>query len=140
MPQTLSAPVRPDSATGPETPDEQVRRQARDTVAVLGLDDVELAPGLVHALIRAGFAVQTGATAGGVEIRACPEHYGSGSLLVSWAPHEAAHTPLDPRITHVEGVMAGALLETVRALGFRAKRLGASYSVQVQPWGSDDPV
>lgn len=35
--------------------------------------------------------------------------------------------------------MACALLATVRALGFRAKRLGASYAVQVQPWESDAP-
>ncbi|MFQ6146796.1 hypothetical protein ACLMNJ_27595 [Streptomyces seoulensis] len=139
MPFTLSGPARPESA-GPDTLDEQLRRRARETVAGLGLGDVELAPDLVHDLIRAGFAVQTGTTAGGVEIRSCPEYYGAGSLLVSWAPHEAAHTPLDSRITHVEGVMAGALLETVRALGFRAKRLGASYSVQVQPWSSDDPL
>ncbi|MCX5182871.1 hypothetical protein [Streptomyces sp. NBC_00268] len=76
---------------------------------------------------------------GGVEIRPCPECYGSGSLLVSWARHEAAYTPLDPRVTHVESVMACALLDTVRALGFRAKRLGASYAVQVQPWEFDAP-
>ncbi|KOG74288.1 MULTISPECIES: hypothetical protein [Streptomyces] len=98
-----------------------------------------IAPDLVHALLRAGFGIQTDVLTGGVEIRSCPEHYGPGSLLVSWAPHEAAYAPLDARVTHVESVMTGALLDAVRALGFRAKRLGASYSVQVQPWGSGAP-
>ncbi|GGS55653.1 hypothetical protein AB0E75_13060 [Streptomyces griseoviridis] len=125
----------------PDHTDEILCRQACHIVTSLDLHDVELAPGLVHALLRAGFGIQAdtptgGALTGGVEIRSCPEHYGPGSLLVSWAPHEAAYTPLDPRVTHVEGLMTCALLDTVRALGFRAKRLGASHSVQVQPWGS----
>ncbi|MQY13503.1 hypothetical protein SRB5_36510 [Streptomyces sp. RB5] len=117
--------------------DARLHRQARETVAALGLADAELLPDLVHALIRAGFAVQTGPATGGVEIRHCPEHYGPHSLLVSWAPHEAAYTPLDPRVTRVEDVMADALLHSLRALGFRAGRLGPSFSVQVRPWGSD---
>ncbi|MCX5355769.1 hypothetical protein [Streptomyces mirabilis] len=131
--------ARPAPAGAQDPVGENLRRQARTVVAALGLGGTELAPQLVFALLRAGFGIQTGRLTGGVEIRPCPEYYGSGSLLVSWAPHEAAYTPLDPRVTHVEGVMACALLDTVRALGFRAKRLGASYSVQVQPWGSDAP-
>ncbi|MFF5860577.1 hypothetical protein ACFY8B_34145 [Streptomyces sp. NPDC012751] len=125
---------------GAQAPDgESLRRQARSVVTALGLDGTGIAPDLVHALLRAGFPIQTDTLTGGVEIRTCPEYYGPGSLLVSWAPHEAAYTPLDPRVTHVESVMTGALLDAVRALGFRAKRLGASYSVQVQPWGSGVP-
>ncbi|CAM5489368.1 hypothetical protein [Streptomyces fumanus] len=137
MPHTHHGPA---TAVSDHT-DDALRRQARHIVTTLDLHDVELAPDLVHALLRAGFGIQAdtptgGALTGGVEIRSCPEHYGPGSLLVSWAPHEMAYTPLDPRVTHVEGLMTCALLDSVRALGFRAKRLGASYSVQVQPWGS----
>ncbi|MEU2336143.1 hypothetical protein ABZ608_21525 [Streptomyces sp. NPDC013172] len=135
------APTRPGThpPAGPESASEALRRQARSIVTALDLDRTGIAPDLVHALLRAGFGIQTDILTGGVEIRSCPEHYGPGSLLVSWAPHEAAYTPLDARVTHVEGVMTGALLDAVRALGFRAKRLGASYSVQVQPWGSGAP-
>jgi hypothetical protein len=106
-------------------------------VTALGLAEAELAPDLVHALLRAGFGVQSDTLFGGVEIRSCPQHYGAEALLVSWAPHEAAYTPLDPRITHVEDIMAGALMDTVRALGFRTERLGVSYSVLVRPGSSD---
>ncbi|MEQ6028312.1 hypothetical protein SOM70_37825 [Streptomyces salinarius] len=131
---------RPALADAQEDPvGERLRRQARTVVATLGLDSTGVAPDLVHALLRAGFRIQTDILTGGVEIRPCPEYYGSGSLLVSWAPHGAAYTPLDARVTHVESLMTGALLDTVRALGFRAKRLGASYTVQVQPWGSCVP-
>ncbi|MGV9355429.1 hypothetical protein [Streptomyces misionensis] len=135
------APTRPGSrpAAGPESDSEALRRQARSIVTALGLGRTGIAPDLVYALLRAGFGIQTDVLAGGVEIRACPDYYGTGSLLISWAPHEAAYTPLDARVTQVERVMAGALLDAVRALGFRAKRLGASYSVQVQPWGSGAP-
>ncbi|MBO1334382.1 hypothetical protein J3486_24435 [Streptomyces sp. VRA16 Mangrove soil] len=120
--------------------DENLRRTARSVISTLGLHDVELAPELVHALLRAGFGLQAGPASGepptgGVEIRSCPDHYGPGSLLLSWAPHASAYSPLDPGVTEVEGLMSCALLDTVRALGFRAKRLGASYSIQVQPWG-----
>ncbi|MGR6973641.1 hypothetical protein ACU639_29295 [Streptomyces cynarae] len=131
--------MRPGPAAAPESVSEALCRQARSVVAALGLDRSGIAPDLVHALLRAGFGIQSDTLTGGVEIRSCPEHYGPGSVLISWAPHEAAYTPLDARVTQVEGVMTGALLETVRALGFRAKRLGASYSVQVQPWASDAP-
>lgn len=117
---------------------EALVRRARALVTALGLAEAaELAPDLVHALLRAGFDVQSNTPFGGVEIRSCPQYYGAGSLLVSWAPHEAAYTPLDPHITHVEDIMAGALLDTVRALGFRADRLGVSYSVLVRPGSSD---
>ncbi|MEV7816303.1 hypothetical protein AB0P05_37330 [Streptomyces flaveolus] len=135
------APTRPGMrpAAAPEPDSEALRRQARAVVTALDLDRTGIAPDLVHALLRAGFGIQTDVLTGGVEIRSCPEHYGPGSLLVSWAPHEAAYAPLDARVTHVESVMTGALLDAVRALGFRAKRLGASYSVQVQPWGSGAP-
>ncbi|AEY86107.1 hypothetical protein ACWC4C_39780 [Streptomyces olivaceoviridis] len=118
---------------------EDVRRQARSVVAALGLDGTPLAPGLVFSLLRAGFGVQTETLTGGVEVRACPEHYGPGSLLISWAPHEAAYTPLDPRVTQVEGIMTDALLNTVRALGFTAERLGVSYSVLVRARSADAP-
>ncbi|MEV5178034.1 hypothetical protein AB0L10_45205 [Streptomyces flaveolus] len=114
-----------------------LRRQARSVVAALGLEGTALAPDLVFSLLRAGFGVQTDPSTGGVEVRDCPEHYGPGSLLVSWAPHEAAYTPLDPRVTRVEGIMTDALLDTVRALGFGAERLGVSYSVRVRPGSSD---
>ncbi|CAM5553021.1 MULTISPECIES: hypothetical protein [Streptomyces] len=103
---------------------EGLRRQARSVVAALGLDGTELAPDLVFSLLRAGFGVQTDARSARVEVRDCPEHYGAGSLLISWAPHEVAYTPLDPRVTRVESIMTDALLDTVRALGFRAERLG----------------
>ncbi|MGW4597821.1 hypothetical protein ACWEOA_21305 [Streptomyces sp. NPDC004457] len=118
---------------------DSLRRQARSVVAALGLEGTGLAPDLVLSLLRAGFGVQSDAMTGGVEIRACPAHYGPGSLLVSWAPHEAAYTPLDPRVTRVEGIMTDALLDTVRALGFGAERLGVSYSVRVMPGNSDAP-
>ncbi|MFH9089899.1 MULTISPECIES: hypothetical protein [unclassified Streptomyces] len=118
---------------------EALRRQARSVVAALGLDGTPSAPGLIFSLLRAGFGVQTEALTGGVEVRACPEHYGPGSLLISWAPHEAAYTPLDPRVTQVESIMTDALLNTVRALGFPAERLGVSYSVLVRPGSSDAP-
>ncbi|MEU6845472.1 hypothetical protein ABZ930_26690 [Streptomyces sp. NPDC046716] len=133
-------PTTPAPAGAADHADENLRRKARSVIGTLGLHDVELASELVHALLRAGFGIQA-ATAtgrpmtGGVEIRPCPDHYGPGSLLLSWAPHESAYIPLDPSVTEVEGLMSCALLDTVRALGFRAKRLGASYSIQVQPWG-----
>ncbi|MGW0082267.1 hypothetical protein [Streptomyces sp. NPDC003393] len=133
MSYTLNSFTHP----GVHSPDEQLRQRTRATLAVRRLGDAELAIDLVRALIRAGFAMQTGTAAGGVEIRSCPEYYGPRSVLLSWAPHEAAYAPIDPHTTQVEEVMACALLETVRALGFSAKRLCPSFSIQVQPWSSD---
>ncbi|MEU1369215.1 hypothetical protein ABZ454_24215 [Streptomyces sp. NPDC005803] len=132
-PQTPASSLVP----GPDPAGKALVRRARTLVTALGLAESELAPDLVHALLRAGFGVQSDMLFGGVEIRSCPQYYGAGSLLVSWAPHEAAYAPLDPRITQVEDIMAGALLDTVRALGFRADRLGVSYSVLVRPGGRD---
>jgi hypothetical protein len=136
--RTAVAPLLPGPvlADVTERADDALRRRARSLVVALGLEEAGSAPGLVFALLRAGFEVRCGPPAGGVEIRHCPDHYGSGSLLVSWAPHEAAYTPLDPRVTQVEEIMAGALLDTVRALGFPAERLGVSYSVLVRPEAS----
>jgi glycerol uptake facilitator-like aquaporin len=81
-------------------------------------------------LERAGFTIHGGGPAGGVEIRPCPAEYGGG-LLLSWAPHAAAFSPIDERVTAVEKIMADALMAVVSELGFTAKRLGESFSVRI---------
>jgi glycerol uptake facilitator-like aquaporin len=78
----------------------------------------------------AGFAIHGAGPAGGVEVRPCPAEYGGG-LLVSWAPHAAAFSPIDERVTAVEKVMADALVRVMTELGFAAERLGESFSVRV---------
>lgn len=78
----------------------------------------------------AGFTIYGAGPAGGVEVRPCPAEYGGG-LLVSWAPHVAAFSPIDERVTAVEKVMADALADVLSELGFTAARLGESFSVRI---------
>ncbi|WP_433288242.1 MIP/aquaporin family protein [Pseudonocardia sp. CA-142604] len=78
----------------------------------------------------AGFTIHGGGPAGGVEVRPCPAEYGGG-LLVSWAPHVAAFSPIDERVTAVEKIMADALVDVLSELGFTAERFGESFSVRI---------
>jgi glycerol uptake facilitator-like aquaporin len=78
----------------------------------------------------AGFTIFGAGPGGGVEIRKCPAEYGGG-VLVSWAPHVAASSPIDERVTAVEKTMAEALVSVMSELGFNASRLGESFSVRV---------
>ncbi|MCI2423387.1 aquaporin [Saccharopolyspora sp. K220] len=78
----------------------------------------------------AGFTIYGGGPAGGVEVRQCPAEYGGG-LLISWAPHAAAFSPIDERVTAVEKTMVDALASVMSELGFTAERLGESFSVRV---------